>query len=553
MMTFLLNSENDFDDLNKHNVCTQEEQNLDQVELKVAKNFNLLLRLSDSRQLLVKQERHNRKGKAAGEFLNEWRIQEFLQRFPELSYFRPLLPEVLHFNANDSIIVFNYLNDYRDLADFYAKENVFPVEIATSIGANLATIHRTTLARQEYQEFFSESSGDIPIDKTPNLTHGLERISPEIFGQVPADGLKFFALYQLPVAAPERVLDALQDIANNIEIHSNFCISHPAYKPSELPPEALARFQRIPLELQNKFLSLQLRSFLYGIYYNGYMRSALAQDASSTDPALHQNLENNTFLGVDLEFYDRLHKSNSGEGYFDSGWSVVRQESDGSLAVTKGSLTLHIEREKHLRLAEQSAAVGEKVAIRMPRNLVQNGFYMAVSNAGPDTPLETVRVYFNLSPEGAVTVMGSLTRQLNETTIPFTFKALYNPSDYERYDSGVLYFERSNYEAVRQVLQVIYAEERSHFRPEVPLFTKLLAPGLGLAEEPDCKFATQESFGMNRCQIVANGLLEARQKSDESPGSRINAIFEHFSLLKIDWQRAYLNANSEDIYTPLDS
>ena len=57
---------------------------------------------------------------------------------------------------------------------------------------------------------------------------------------------------------------------------------------------------------------------------------------------------------------------------------------------------------------------------------------------------------------------------------------------------------------------------------------------------------------MNRCQIVANGLLEARATGDESPESRMVFIHKHFSLLEIDWQRAYLNANSEDIYRALD-
>lgn len=349
-----------------------------------------------------------------------------------------------------------------------------------------------------------------------------------------------------------RVLDSLQDIANNVQIKLNFCISHPAYKPFEIPAEVVTRFQRIPLELQNKYLSLQLQSFLYGIYYNGSMQAALEADASSDNLALHQNLENNTFLGVDLEFYDRLHKSNLGEGYFDPGWSVLRQESDESLAVTKGGLTLHIERDRHLQPAEQSASVGNLVAIRMPRNLIQNGFYMAVSDAGPDTHPQTVRVYFNLTPEGAVAVMESLTQQLNQIRIPFTFKVLYNPSDYGRYDSGVLYFEKSNYQAIRQVLKSVYAENQLHFHTEVPLFTKLLAPGLGLAEEPDCKFAAVESFGMNRCQIVANGLLEARATGNESPQNRMASIYQQFSLLGIDWQHSYLNANSEDIYIPLD-
>jgi hypothetical protein len=114
----------------------------------------------------------------------------------EFSYIGSLLPEVLHFNANDSVLVFNYLNDYCDLADFYTKENVFQTAIATEIGGTLATIHRATLNRQEYQDFFSDNSEGVPINQTPKFTRGLERISPEVFGQVPADGLKFFALYQ---------------------------------------------------------------------------------------------------------------------------------------------------------------------------------------------------------------------------------------------------------------------------------------------------------------------------------------------------------------------
>jgi hypothetical protein len=274
--------------------------------------------------------------------------------------------------------------------------------------------------------------------------------------------------------------------------------------------------------------------------------------------APNQNFENNTFLGVDLTFYERLHASNSGQGIFDPGWRVLRQEADGSLTVTKDDLTLHIERDRHLPPEQQSAAIGDLVAIRLPRNRVQSGFYMAVGNASPqgevnsDSDSQTVRIYFNLSPEGAVAVMGAITRQLNEIAIPFNFKALYNPSNYKRYDSAVLYFDKSDYEAVRQVLQVVYRENQSHFGVEVPLFTKFLAPGLALAEEPNHKFVTKESFGTHRCQIVANGLLEAWENGDESPESRMASIKQNFSLLGIDLKHTYLNANSEDIYTTLD-
>ncbi len=79
-----------------------------------------------------------------------------------------------------------------------------------------------------------------------------------------------------------------------------------------------------------------------------------------------------------------------------------------------------------------------------------------------------------------------------------------------------------------------------------------LAPGLALAEEPDQKFAERESFGMNRCQIIANGLLEAWYQGKNLPDEKIQAIFEQFSLSGIDSNQTYLNADSKNIYFKSD-
>lgn len=195
-MNFLLNSINVFDYLVEHRFCTQSEQALSQVEPIPAKNFNLLVSCPDGRKLLIKQERHNQEGQTAGEFLSEWRIQEFLQRFPELSHIQPWMPKVLHFDAEHSIIIFSYLDDYQDLADFYGKEKVFPTQIASVVATLIATIHRDTFNCKDYQKFFSTKPDNLTTDQVPKLIRGLERIEPETFGRVPADGLKFFALYQ---------------------------------------------------------------------------------------------------------------------------------------------------------------------------------------------------------------------------------------------------------------------------------------------------------------------------------------------------------------------
>jgi hypothetical protein len=80
----------------------------------------------------------------------------------------------------------------------------------------------------------------------------------------------------------------------------------------------------------------------------------------------------------------------------------------------------------------------------------------------------------------------------------------------------------------------------------------VLAPGLGLAEKPEQEFLFPEGFGLNRCQIVANALLEAHKNGDQSKEARMKYILKHFEHFKIDLERPYLNPNSEDIYTPLD-
>ncbi|NJM71887.1 MAG: aminoglycoside phosphotransferase family protein [Scytonema sp. RU_4_4] len=195
-MTFVLGSQNVFNYLIEQGLCIPEDKVQCEIEQKYAKNFNLLLTLPNGRKLLVKQERRNREGKTVGEFVREWQIQEFLQQFPEVRQMRFWLSEAMYFNTEHAIIVFNYLDNYRDLMDFYATENIFPTEIAATIGTILASIHRLTLDRQDYQDFFSQKQENQSPETVRHQVRKMERIGPEIFGSVPADGLKFYALYQ---------------------------------------------------------------------------------------------------------------------------------------------------------------------------------------------------------------------------------------------------------------------------------------------------------------------------------------------------------------------
>lgn len=350
---------------------------------------------------------------------------------------------------------------------------------------------------------------------------------------------------------PEELRSSLEDIVCNVQIQSNFCISHPNYIPLELPDEVAAKLAKLPIATQHKYLRLQLRSFLQGIYYRGDLKTFLANDPSSDERSSSPTLENDRTIGFNKELFDKLHKSNCGEGYFERGWLVVAEESENILFSSKNELTLEIERDRYLHPSERSATIGDVIAIKMPRNLVEQGYYIAVGNAGPayaDDRSQTVNIYFNLSSEGAVPITTSLTQQLNELKIPFTFKILYDPDDYGRYDSGVLNFERDKYSVVRPILQTIYQENKSYFGKDIPLLTKYLAPGLSLAEEPDNLEAPQDSFGKNRYQLLANALVESWQQNNNFPEERINRISQHFWAVGIDINCPYLSPNSKDIY-----
>jgi hypothetical protein len=346
-----------------------------------------------------------------------------------------------------------------------------------------------------------------------------------------------------------KVLETLQDITRNVKIQ-DFRIIHPNYKPLELPEDAIARFRKLPTSLQNKYHILQLQSFIYGIYYNGSLQNQLVLSGSDNLPT---TLENNRVLGINKDFYNKIHEANRGTGYFDKNWSVIASYENGTSIVSKGSLQLHINPNKHLSEQEKSPKVGDLVSVLMPKNLIQEAYYIAVSNNEPETHDDMVRVYFNLEPEGAVKVMESLTQSLNDAALFFHFKVLYNPTEYSRSDSGVLYFEKNNYERVKPILQDIYNQHKAYLKPSTPLFTKQIAPGLGLAEEPNNKSHQQESFGTHRCNIISDAIIAAWHEGNDSPEYRMENIIQQFASLSIELAKPYLNPNSQDIYGTLQS
>jgi thiamine kinase-like enzyme len=210
---FRLSNDNVLKYLQERNISSLEVEQ-PQIKLKAAKNFNLLVQLGDHQKLLVKQERHNTDGNTAGEFAAEWRVQRFFQDFNELASLRSLLSEILIFDPDASILVSHYLDDYQDLFEFYMKEKEFPVQLAAELGRAVSRIHGATLNNSEFRDYFPSQ-----VSPLQQLRHSFERITPEIFGSVPIDGIKFFALYQR--------FDSLgKAVAELVDSYQYICLIH---------------------------------------------------------------------------------------------------------------------------------------------------------------------------------------------------------------------------------------------------------------------------------------------------------------------------------------
>lgn len=348
----------------------------------------------------------------------------------------------------------------------------------------------------------------------------------------------------------------LQDLVNHVQLRSDG-VHHPHYPLPAVEMLQTDRLQRLPVDLQRHDLRTQLRNFLYDLYFSGELRVCSLKEEADAVP-----LKNNAVAGLNVPFFDQIQRHNHGTGYWDAGWQVVRKVG-GRYAVQKAELTIYIDPQQHLRPEQQRPQVGNVVEIRLPNHCMAGDSYVAVSNVGwvpVDCP--ALELCFHVTPSGALALMHHLTLHLNAMQIPFSFKMLANPEDYGRYDAAALHLECRYYSELRQMLRTVYIQNRTEFYPAVPLFMKVIAPGVGLAEQPQ-----EDEFGMHRFQRVADALLEVWQQqknvgnapentSENTSEIRLTAIQQQFLQHKINWHSPYLNATEDrdqkDCYEPLE-
>jgi hypothetical protein len=252
----------------------------------------------------------------------------------------------------------------------------------------------------------------------------------------------------------------------------------------------------------------------------------------------------------DDEFVSTLSKANTSREYLERGWRAVRQLPTGHDVAEKNGLARVLSAGEFIADEDDGAAPleGKSISLLWPRDsrTLHPGFYFVFGEAITDQQDDDklLRFYWNVRADGAPRLVRLLTERLNRWQVPFRLKCLNSPSGYTRADAVVLYLNKRYYRLASELLAGIHEELKEHLRPETPLFSKQLADGLGLAEEP----GNGESFGQQRCRVLAEGLWRAHERNLETDDERLAEVERQFASKGLRLDAAYLNPGSTDEY-----
>lgn len=176
----------------------------------------------------------------------------------------------------------------------------------------------------------------------------------------------------------------------------------------------------------------------------------------------------------------------------------------------------------------------------------QPAWYMA--HGRPEPPAtKWLRLYWNVSSQGAPVLLGLTTEILHRLQVPFRLKILLDTS-IDRRDAAVLYLPRNRWIVARDFVEHVsrQLEDLSALHPEIPLFAKLVRPGVGLAEDPQ----TGVSFGLHRSGLVARALARnyLAGPTEKAQRAQWSALSAEFAREGLSINRPYLNAASRDVY-----
>ena len=259
--------------------------------------------------------------------------------------------------------------------------------------------------------------------------------------------------------------------------------------------------------------------------------------------AERQSLQAGNHAPPDGSLVDPLSRMNATTERWEPGWKLVRQEANGAVWVAKGETTRLIQQGHY---APQSADVTVSVYRARESRQAQPGFYHAFSDAPADAldDRTLLRLYWNIRPEGAPDLLGELTRSLNAFHLPFQLKCLNSPSLFPRSDAMVLYVGRRFHRLLLPLAARCHRKMAEQLDDDAPMFSKRLARGLGLAEDP----GDGQSFGMHRSGLLAAALWQAHAAGRNDVAGKLQMVEAVFAQHRLDLSTPYLRPGGKDVY-----
>lgn len=353
-------------------------------------------------------------------------------------------------------------------------------------------------------------------------------------------------------------LDQLQDAVAKIKITPDFTIIHTDYEPLPVPQQYQDYVRHMPTPQRDRYLLVKLQKYLYAIF-NGEIKPKQDSAGATKDLYGYREIVNYEDKWYKTHFYHQLTECNHGQGYQDPDWLVVATKAPNQWKISKNGLHLYIDPEKHLVEPNIKLQINQTVSIKMPSNLVERGFYIAVGDAGSTksntsnrqdhSDFTIVQLYFHVNSDGALRLLDRLTRELNTLKITFDFKIAYDVASFALVDAAVLEFKSVDFARLFPIIKDTYEQNRTYFYSEIPFFCKYLASGLSLAEKPrQVSNVEFNNIGQYYCSILAKVLLATWQRDHKSHHDKFNYVLDCLSKENVDINYLYLNPNSIDIY-----
>ncbi|MFE5372763.1 lanthionine synthetase LanC family protein [Streptomyces mirabilis] len=244
---------------------------------------------------------------------------------------------------------------------------------------------------------------------------------------------------------------------------------------------------------------------------------------------------------LDHALVDAINAAVVGTGPREKDWTVVNSTDTGLVAQRAGISYL-------VPLADvdtTSLADTGQAAIQQPPCLrtAQEGFCFVLGDLPlPATSSAHARLYWNLFPDGAPVLTRALTREMNGRSIPFQLKLVNSEAAYTRCDAAVLFVPTDHVAAALDVVAGQRAGLAWTLKDSVPALTKRLAAGIGAAQDP----GTGESFGQNRCRLLAEALCEPDVLAARGEQRRARAMALALEARGVSITAPYLRAGSAD-------